>query len=127
MTIKKLTLIFCSGIFLMPLAWADDGVCDRKIANLEKQIRYAEDYGNQYRVAGLQRALLNTKQYCRDDNEWVNHQKRVDKKSRKVVERENDLKKAQEKGDSRKIRKQEVKLEEAKRQLKEAKEELARL
>ncbi|WP_419209898.1 DUF1090 family protein [Providencia manganoxydans] len=40
--------------------------CDKKIYNLEKQLKYAKDYGNTYRVQALERAISNVKSNCYD-------------------------------------------------------------
>lgn len=38
--------------------------CERKLANLEKQMDYAKQYNNMNRIRGLERAIANVKSYC---------------------------------------------------------------
>lgn len=38
--------------------------CERKLANLEKQLSYAQQYNNTNRIRGLERAITNVKTYC---------------------------------------------------------------
>lgn len=38
--------------------------CQRKLANLEKQLGYAKQYNNTNRIRGLERAIANVKTYC---------------------------------------------------------------
>ncbi len=45
------------------VAAANQG-CERKLANLEKQMEYAKHYNNTNRIRGLERAIANVKAYC---------------------------------------------------------------
>ncbi len=38
--------------------------CERKLANLEQQMKYAKQYHNTNRIRGLERAITNVKTYC---------------------------------------------------------------
>ena len=62
---KQITMVglFVAGCLMPVVSMADQG-CDRKLAALEKQLGYAKQYGNSYRVAGLERAIANVKTYC---------------------------------------------------------------
>lgn len=56
-------------LFFLPLsslAGTKAYKCDKKIYNLEKQLKYAKNYGNTYRVQALERAVSNVKSNCYD-------------------------------------------------------------
>ncbi|HGN1707606.1 TPA: DUF1090 family protein [Providencia rettgeri] len=65
---KKVLLITLSILFI-PLS-SQAGYkyygCDKKLYQLEKQLKYAKAYGNRHRVAGLERAISNVKNNCYD-------------------------------------------------------------
>lgn len=39
--------------------------CERKKANLQRQLEYAKQYGNTYRIRGLERAIADVERNCR--------------------------------------------------------------
>lgn len=98
--------------------------CELKIQNIKKQIEYAKSHDNSYKVAGLERALENTEKYCTDDSLRKDLNSDIAKKQRKVEERTEDLKKAQLKGDAKKVANKQKKLDKAQEELKQAQDSL---
>lgn len=98
--------------------------CALKVQNIQTQIDYAKKYGNTHKVAGLERALANTKQYCNDSSLRKDLNSDIAKKQRKVNERLEELKEAQVKGDADKVAKKQKKLAKAQDELKKAQDDL---
>ena len=48
-----------------------EGICTKKIAELERQLSIAKQHKNTGRAAGLERALENVRTWCTDDGELV--------------------------------------------------------
>ena len=71
-----------------PAAFADTTNCATKIRAIETQIEMAKQYGNTFRIAGLQDALASTKANCTNAGQ-------ADHAERKVREAERDVQKAQ--------------------------------
>lgn len=98
-----------------------EGICTKKIAELERQLTIAKQHKNTGRVAGLERALGNVRTWCTDDGELAEAKIKVLEKQEKVAGRQADLDKSVAKGDARKkIEKRQQKLREAQDELKEA-------
>ncbi|MHC5225697.1 DUF1090 family protein [Ignatzschineria sp. LJL83] len=80
--------------------------CQRKLANLEKQLGYAKQYGNTNRIRGLERAIANVKTYCgggmnmdsSTGKEYFEGEKRLEKSEEileKLADAQKDLAKAE--------------------------------
>lgn len=105
-----------------------EGVCSKKIAQLEKQMAIAKKHNNKGRVAGLERALENVRSWCTDENELSEAEVKVYEKQEKVTERQQALDKAIAKKDGqKKIEKRKQKLSEAQVELREAEKARAAL
>lgn len=63
---------------------ADPG-CDRKIASIERQIQYAQQYNNQQRVRGLKTALARVQARCTDSGLIRDTQDDIDDKKDDVA------------------------------------------
>ena len=100
--------------------------CNAKKRNLEQQIRYAKAYGNSRRAEGLESALREVNRHCSDASLLQNRQDKVHDKELKVARREIELNYANEIGIPDKIPQKKVKLEEAKKELSEAKAALSK-
>ena len=65
---KKLLIITAiSTVFFTStsaMAAKSQNGCEIKKQNIEEQIKYAKQHGNQYRVNGLEQALNNVNRYC---------------------------------------------------------------
>ncbi|MGF1877297.1 DUF1090 domain-containing protein [Photobacterium frigidiphilum] len=100
--------------------------CEAKKEEIKTQIKYAKEYGNTHRLAGLETALQKVNEYCTDGSLRVEQKEKIAEKEGKVAEREQELNEAKEKGNTDKIEKKERKLQEAIDELNEAKNELLR-
>lgn len=98
--------------------------CALKIEQIERQVGYAKAQGNSHRQAGLEKALARVKERCTDDYLRQELDTKVTKKQYKVAERQAELTAAQNKGDTKKIAKQQQKLVEAQQELATAEQEL---
>ncbi|EKT54963.1 DUF1090 family protein [Providencia rettgeri] len=65
---KKILLIILSTLIIPVSAQASYKYygCDKKIYQLEKQLKYAKMHGNRNRVMGLERAISNVQNNCYD-------------------------------------------------------------
>ena len=98
--------------------------CAAKRAALENQLEQAKAQGNGNRVAGLQTALEKVKTYCTDAGLAQERKQNVLDAEKEVAQREQDLRKAMNKGDAAKVEKRKDKLAEARAALEQAKREL---
>lgn len=126
---KKLLIVTAiSAVFFTStsaMAAKGQNGCEIKKQNIEEQIKYAKQHGNQYRVNGLEQALNNVNRYCTPESLYRDSQKDVAEKTEKVQERETELQEEKIKGNDRsKIEKRERKLAEAQEELKQAQAEL---
>jgi len=94
--------------------------CARKQQEIETQLSYARKAGNQYRIAGLERALAANQTYCSDASLEQERQEQIAKAEQKLAEREKDLAEAQAQGNPKKIARRQSKLREAQQDLQEA-------
>ncbi|TBU88183.1 DUF1090 domain-containing protein [Pseudomonas dryadis] len=104
-------------------AFADDTSnprCAAKEADIEQQIRIAEEAGQSGRVRGLNTALQQVRSHCTDAGLQRELQDKVNEARAEVREREADLREAELDGDADKIAKRQAKLEEARSELQEA-------
>ncbi len=119
---KTVTFLFSVfvTIFLASVAHAE-GVCERKIRSIEKQIAIAEQHNNTDKVLGLQKALRNVNLWCTEEGELAEAEIDVLEKQEKVQERDEELAEAIAEGKKdKKIAKHRQKLEEAKKELLDA-------
>lgn len=93
------------------------GPCANKIKALETELDYAQSYGNHHRVAGLQRALANTRAYCNDANVVSEKQYKADKQRLKIKEIELEVQQLKTQGRLDKAQKKQLKLEKEKLKL----------
>lgn len=105
--------------------------CAAKATAIEKEIRYAKQYGNTYKVAGLEKALAEVKAHCTSGSVLADAQKDVAKLEKKLAEKREDvaevqadLREAQAKGNAKKIAKYQSKLAEKQADLREIQQEL---
>lgn len=129
-TISKISIItlamaFSFGVYASDLNTFDGTTCASKKQAIETQIDYAKKNNNTHRVQGLEKALSDVNAYCTNDSLEAKYKERVQEKTNKVAEREQELAEAKAKGDMKKIAKQEAKLQENKAELSEAQTKLA--
>ncbi|MBF7090737.1 DUF1090 family protein [Flavobacterium sp. ALJ2] len=95
--------------------------CERKICELNTKLEYAKQYGNQYKIRGIENAIAQTKKNCTPEKINYDLDKKVKEKEQKVKERNDDLNKAIKNQEGKeKINKKRKKLEEAKAELDKA-------
>lgn len=117
---KRLILLTCFCLMLMPAPAFADKNCEAKEQRLQQQLEFAHQHGNTHRAAGLERALANVKTWCTDTSLKSKAEMKVLEKQDEVFEREQELEEAKASGKADKIAKRERKLEEARQELQEA-------
>ncbi|MGF1885978.1 DUF1090 domain-containing protein [Photobacterium profundum] len=100
--------------------------CEAKKEEIKTQIKYAKEYGNKHRLAGLETALQRVNENCTEESLREEQKERIAEKKERVAKREQELNEAKEKGNTNKIEKKERKLQDAMDELKEAQNELLR-
>lgn len=93
------------------------GSCEAKRADIARDIDEAKAQGQTRRVRGLETALRETRANCSDAKLAKDHEARVKRQERKVVERERDLEKARAEGKPDKIASRQAKLAEEEAEL----------
>ncbi len=114
---KHVTALTLTLLILAPAAQAGS-LCAEKEQNIQREIGYAEQHNNPHRVNGLKKALSEVRENCTDSKLIAEHQEKIDRQKREVIERKTDLDKARLKGDADKVVKREQKLAEAESELK---------
>lgn len=99
---------------------APSAACAYKQQEIETQLGFAKQAGNQHQIAGLERALAANQTHCSDASLEQERQERITKAAHKVAEREQELAEAQAKGDPKKVARRQSKLLEAQHDLQEA-------
>lgn len=98
--------------------------CSIKKQKIQTQIRYAKAHHNDYRVAGLERALRRVETNCSDESlRWEREQK-IREKQQKVSEREFKLKEAERSGYPKDVSKKLKKLNQAREELSKSQQTL---
>lgn len=100
--------------------------CAAKRSAIENQLEQARSHNNSGQVRGLEKALQENTEHCTDKGLQAERQAKIDKAQAEVNERQDDLAKAQAKGDPGKIATRERKLAESQAELKQAEAELTR-
>lgn len=109
-------------------AWASEPLrgCAAKQAEIEQQLAQAREAGRKGQIAGLEKALAAQRSECTDEGLRRERQAAVEKARQEVLERERDVRAAQAGGRDSKILRRKEKLDEARRELTEALNELGR-
>lgn len=128
--LSALAVVATVGMFASASAQAAEN-CAQKRAALEKEIRIAQQYGNNYKEASLKKALAEVKAHCTSESVQADAQKKIAKLEKKVAEKrsdvaevQRDLNEAKAKGDNKKIAKYQKKLIEKQGDLREVEQEL---
>ncbi|MGB3423554.1 MAG: DUF1090 domain-containing protein [Castellaniella sp.] len=108
-------------------AQAADPACDRKAAEIERQIGYAQEAGNRARLDGLRKALAANRENCTDsrliqglEQDIAEQQEEIDALRAEVREKESE-------GRYDKVKKLERKLADAQQDLKDLQQSLAEM
>lgn len=109
---KHLFIASLLALAATPLLAAEPA-CAAKITRIELEVGQAQAQGRQHQIAGLQKALRATQSHCTDASLAAERESDIQKATKKVAEREQKLAKAQAKGDTQKIARQQADLDEA--------------
>lgn len=110
-----LTALAVSMLLSQPaLAQSGKVTCESKQADITRDLEHAKAKGQTSRVRGLEKALRETKANCSDAKLEQEQASRLARQEKKVAERARDLKEAQAKGKPSKIAEREAKLAEEK-------------
>lgn len=102
----------------------NDQTCAGKKQAITTQIDYAKKANNIYQVQGLEKALADVNTYCSNDSLSDKYKEKVADKLENLQEKQKDLQEAQLKGNPQKIAKQQLKVQNAEYELKEAQNNL---
>jgi hypothetical protein len=100
--------------------------CAAKRLAISSQIETAKAHGNSSQQAGLEKALSEVESNCTDESLRAERQADIVKAEEEVSERESDLREALAEGDQDDISKRQSKLQEARNELQQAREQLNR-
>ena len=114
------------GVMALP-AWADNPACQYKAAEIQNQIDYARQHGNEHRVRGLERALANVQAHCKDANLLRDKQEEIREQEEDIQERINEIAEKRSEGRQDKVQKLEKKLERDQAELAQRQDELKEL
>ncbi|WP_416391134.1 DUF1090 domain-containing protein [Alloalcanivorax xenomutans] len=120
------TLVVLHTALAAPV-FADQPLCGKKIAEVERQQAEARAHGHDHKARGLQRALDALRDDCTDQGLIDDARAEVSEKQREVAERQADLDAAIREGDKDDIKKRRKKLSEARQELLDHQSELERL
>ncbi|HEI8867066.1 TPA: DUF1090 domain-containing protein [Serratia odorifera] len=123
MKLRHATLLALPLLAFSALSSAATGGCAAKAQDIQQQIDYATQHGNDHRVAGLKKALSEVQDNCTEAGLQAERQANIAEKQSKVAERQQELKEAQQTGKLDKIAKKQQKLTEAEAELKQAQAE----
>ena len=98
--------------------------CAKKACEVNHQLLTAKRQGNSHQVAGLNKALNNTNEYCTQDGLKAELQQKIDDTNSEIEEYKTDLKKAKRQGKHNKVEKYQQKLNDETKQLKQLIDEL---
>ena len=93
--------------------------CAKKACEVNHQLLTAKRQGNSHQVAGLNKALNNTNEYCTQDGLKAELQQKIDDTNSEIEEYKTDLKKAKRQGKHDKVEKYQQKLNDETKQLKQ--------
>ncbi|WP_249975983.1 DUF1090 domain-containing protein [Vreelandella olivaria] len=119
-----LSVMVTAGLLLLPVAHAEEVLCEDKSSEIRQQLEYAQQHGNQHRIRGLQRALNAIEENCTNESVLAEAADEVRESQEEVSERQADLEAALRDGDEDDIQKRRTKLSEATRELEAHTQEL---
>lgn len=123
--LKPLLITMVTFVVIAPHTFAGEGKegCAHKVEGIQKEIDYAVLYKNKEKEVGLRKALDEVNMYCTDADLRADFDKKIADKKKKIVDRQDELRKAQMKGDLKKIAKKQNKVREAELELIEMRQE----
>lgn len=114
------------SVMALPV-WADNPACQYRAAEIQNQIDYAREHGNVHKQSGLERALTQVQQHCKDEDLLRDAQEAIREQQEEIQERMEEIAQQTRKGDTDKVRKLEQKLERDRIELEQLREELNEL
>lgn len=123
---KLITIAVATTLALPALAKDIWPTCAEKVQQIETQLAYAKANHNEEKIFHLNHEKAEVINHCSNDSLRQLYVEKVNKYNAKVVETQQKLIKAQNKGDAKKVSQVQLKLAERKRDLQEAKDKLAR-
>ena len=105
-------------------AFADNVLCQQKMAGLEQQIEQAKAAGNGHRVRGLERAVANVKAHCTDEDLIADKKEDIADQQEDIAEILEDIAEKRSEGRTDKVNKLERKLQQEQDKLQRLQEEL---
>lgn len=101
--------------------------CERKFCEIQTQINYAEQQQLSRKAAGLRKALSEAKAHCSDAGLRDDLADEIKEAKEDLADYQDDLKEAEAKGNTKKIRKYQEKIEHEQRKLKMLEDERSSL
>ncbi|NYT61261.1 DUF1090 domain-containing protein [Alcaligenaceae bacterium] len=120
---NRLAVLVLMGCFAAP-ALADNPACQRKSAEIERQMEDAREAGNSNRIRGLEKALSQVKENCTDTALIADKKKDIVDQQKGIDEILEEIQKKQSEGRIDKTRKLERKLQRERDELEVLKGEL---
>ncbi|MFL7035883.1 DUF1090 domain-containing protein [Vibrio lentus] len=101
--------------------------CEKKVCEIEYQIKKAEQYNNQYKVERLTTALKATKENCTNEGLKDDRREKIESNEEDLAEYQANLEKAKQDDRSDKIKKYQRKIEKEQRKIDDLKQELSEI
>jgi predicted RNase H-like nuclease (RuvC/YqgF family) len=127
---KMKSSVWCLSAVLSVMAlpaWADNPACQYRAAEIQNQIDYARQHGNEHRERGLQRALANVQMHCRDADLLRDVQEDIREQEEEIQDRLDEIAEKRSEGRQDKVQKLEKKLERDRAKLEQLQDELKEL
>jgi len=132
---KQVTALFLTvasiSVLSVPVFASSDCVnlkgCENKFCEIERQLKVAQEKGNNDKVNGLSRSLENAREHCTDTGLKEDLVEEIEEANNEIVKYKSDLKEAKEYGKKDKVRKYQEKIEDEKIKIKHLEDELSNL
>jgi len=129
LTVASISVLFVS--ISVPVFASSDCVnlksCENKFCEIERQLKVAQEKGNNDKVNGLSRSLENAREHCTDAGLKEDLVEEIEEANNEIVKYKSDLKEAKEYGKKDKVRKYQEKIEDEKIKIKHLEDELSNL
>lgn len=82
---------FTATLLMVTNSYARAETCAARQAEIEKQLKIARHVQNNFKVAGLEKALQEVKMHCTDKGMQENRQRKAERLKRKIAEKQRDI------------------------------------
>ena len=106
---------------------AGNAACDRKAAEIEQQIKHAQEAGNSDRLDGLNKALSAVREHCTDAGLIKDKKQDITEQEEEIAETLEDIAENQAEGKLDKVKKLERELQREREELDVLRQELAEI